>query len=187
MRKIIVFNQISLDGYFTGSNGDLSWAHKSRDDREWNDFVSGNAGGEGMLLFGRVTYEMMVSYWPTPMAAKNDPEVAEGMNSRAKIVFSRSLKHSNWNNTKIVADLLPGIREMKKEPGSDLVILGSGTIVSQLTQQNLIDIYQIVVNPIALGKGRTMFEGLDRPLDLHQTESRTFSNGNTLLTYEAIR
>lgn len=96
-------------------------------------------------------------------------------------------KHSDWYNTRIVDDLLATVRGMKKESGDDLVILGSGTIVAQLTQQNLIDIFQIVVNPVVLGKGRTMFEGLDRRLDLHQTESRTFGNGNTLLTYEAIR
>src|SRR3954468_6572245 len=115
MRKIKVFNSVSLDGYFTGENGDLSWAHRARDDKEWNDFVSGNAGGEGTLLFGRVTYEMMAAYWPTPEAAKNDPKVAAGMNEKTKIVISRTLKHSDWQNTAIANDLLTTVRTLKNQ------------------------------------------------------------------------
>ena len=184
MRRITVFNSVSLDGYFTGENGDLSWAHQARDDNEWNDFVSGNAGGEGALLFGRVTYDMMVSYWPTPMAAKNDPRVAQAMNDKEKMVVSRTLKHANWKNTRVVEDLLTTTRALKKESGDDIVILGSGTIVSQLAQHDLIDTYQIVVVPIILGKGRTMFEGIEKKVNMRLMESQTFKNGKTLLTYE---
>jgi dihydrofolate reductase len=72
MAKVVVFNSVSIDGYFTGPDGDLSWAHRA-DDPEWKEFISGNAKGNARLLFGRVTYEMMVNYWPTPMAAQNDP------------------------------------------------------------------------------------------------------------------
>ena len=186
MRKITVFNSVSLDGYFTGEQGDLSWAHQPRDDKEWGEFVSGNAGGEGTLLFGRVTYEMMASYWPTPMAAQNYPEVAKGMNEKTKIVVSRTLKHAEWQNTSIADDLLATVRKLKYESGDDIVILGSGTIVSQLAQNSLIDTYEMVVMPIVLGKGRTMFEGLDKRVNMRLVESRTFRNGNAFHSYEPV-
>ncbi len=184
MRKLIVFNQVSLDGYFTGPNGDLGWAHKNSNDAERNEFVASNAEGDSTLLFGRVTYDMMVSYWPTPMAAQNDPVIAKEMNKRPKVVFSKTLEISPWNNTTIVHDAVSHVREMKTKSGSVLVILGSGTIVSQLSTEGLIDEYQVVVNPIVLGGGRTMFEGVDKPLDLKLASTRSFRNGNTLLTYE---
>lgn len=98
MRKLIAFNQVTLDGYFAGPNGDLSWANKA--DAEFKAFVAENAKGEGVLLFGRVTYELMASYWPTPLATRNDPLVAERMNHRSKIVFSRTLNEPSWNNTR---------------------------------------------------------------------------------------
>jgi dihydrofolate reductase len=184
MRKLIVFNQVTLDGYFAGVNGDISWAHKN--DAEWNAFVAENAKGGGVLLFGRITYELMASYWPTATAIKNDPVVAEGMNNLPKVVFSKTLDKVSWNNTKLVKGDMPAeIREMKKEAGKDMVVLGSGSIVSQLAQEGLIDEYQIVMNPIVLGQGRTMFDGLKKKLTLKRTKTRTFGNGNVLLCYES--
>ncbi|MEP7000990.1 MAG: dihydrofolate reductase family protein, partial [bacterium] len=100
MQKLLMFNQVTLDGYFTGTNDDLSWAHSGRnEDPEWKEFVSGNASSGGTLLFGRKTYEMMESYWPTPQAMQAMPDVAKGMNSMRKVVFSRTLKSVSWNNT----------------------------------------------------------------------------------------
>jgi dihydrofolate reductase len=183
MATVMVFNSVSVDGYFTGPGGDLSWAHRANDD-EWNDFVSGNAQGNGRLLFGRVTYQMMASYWPTPAAAQNDPEVAEGMNRMPKIVFSRTLKEVKWNNTTLLkGDLAAEVRAMKNGPGDDIVIMGSGTIVTQLARENLIDEYQLVTVPVVLGKGRTLFEGLDHQLTLERTKTRAFKNGNVLSWY----
>jgi len=91
MGKLVVFNNVTLDGYFAGENGDFSWANKDHQDAEFNAFVAGNAEGEGLLLFGRITYELMASYWPTPVAAKNDPVVALRINNLPKVVFSRTL------------------------------------------------------------------------------------------------
>lgn len=185
MRKLVVFNQVTLDGYFADMNGDLSWAHKN--DAEWNAFVADNAKGGGLLLFGRITYELMASYWPTPYAIENDPIVAEQMNNLPKVVFSRTMDKALWSNTKLVkSDMAPEIRKMKEEPGEDMVILGSGSIVSQLAQERLIDEYQIVVNPVVLGKGRTMFEVTKEKLTLKLTKTRTFGNGNVLLCYEPM-
>jgi dihydrofolate reductase len=188
MRRLMVFNQVTLDGYFAGPNGDLSWAHSAPDDAEWNAFVEENATAGGVLVFGRITYEMMASYWPTPDAIKSDPVVAKGMNSLPKVVFSRTLAKVSWNNTKLVrGELAAEVRKMKQEPGKDMVILGSGTIVSQLAQEGLIDEYQIIVNPVVLGKGRTMFDGIKNKLALKLTETRTFGNGNVLLSSEPTR
>jgi dihydrofolate reductase len=183
MRSLIVFNHVSLDGYFVDKKGDMRWAHKQ--DPEWNEFVAGNARGGGVLLFGRVTYEMMASYWPTPMAAQNSPAVAEHMNNLQKVVFSRTLEKASWNNTKLVkGDLATEVRKMKQDSSEGLVIMGSGTIVSQLAQEGLIDEFQIVVCPIVIGSGRTLFEGVKEKLNLKLTKSRTFGNGNVYTCYQ---
>jgi dihydrofolate reductase len=121
MRKLVAFNHVSLDGYFTDANGDMRWAHSVNNDPEFNAFVAGNASGGGELLFGRITYDLMAGYWPTPMAIKHDPVVAQGMNSASKVVFSRTLENVSWNNTKLLkGDLASEVRRMKQEssPGS---------------------------------------------------------------------
>lgn len=183
MRRLTVFNSVSLDGYFVDANGDMSWAHNRGAD--FDEFVKGNASGEGELLFGRVTYELMAGYWPTPMAIKNDPVVAEGMNTLPKVVFSRTMEKASWQNTRLVKDdAAEEVRKMKKGPGRDMVIMGSGRIVSLLAQERLIDEYQMVMVPVVLGKGRTMFEGLREKLGMKLINSRTFGNGNVFLRYE---
>ena len=183
MRRLIVFNQVSLDGYFTDDKGDMSFAHKN--DPEWNAWTEENAKGGGTMLFGRITYEMMASFWPTPAALETMPEVAKQMNNLPKVVFSRTMDKASWQNTKLVkTGLIDEVRRMKKESGDGMVIMGSGTIVSQLAQAGLIDEFQIVVNPIVLGKGRTMFEGVKDRLNFKRTSTRTFGNGNTVLCYE---
>lgn len=184
MGKLTVFNNLTLDGYFSGPGGDMSWAHVSADDAEFNAFVEENAGGGGMLVFGRITYELMVSYWPTPMALQNDPVVAERMNGMPKVVFSRTLEKAEWSNTTLLkGDIAAETRRLKRESGMDMTILGSGSIVAQLAPAGVIDQYQLVVNPVALGGGRTIFEGIARPLGLKLTGTRAFGNGKVLLSY----
>jgi len=185
MRQLIVFNHVSLDGYFVDANGDMSWAHKQ--DPEWNAFVQGNASGGGELVFGRITYEMMASFWPSPQAIQTMPVVAEAMNQSPKVVFSRTLDKASWSNTRLVkGNLAAEVRKLKQEPGPGMVIMGSGNIVAQLAQEGLIDEFQIIVNPIVLGKGRSMFDGIKNRLTLKQASARTFGNGNVLLCYEPI-
>jgi dihydrofolate reductase len=186
MRKLIVFNLMSLDGYFVDKNGEMSWAHSK--DTEFNTFAEKNAKGGGVLLFGRITYELMAGYWPTPMAIKNNPIVAERMNNLPKVVFSRTMDKTTWNNTKLVkADAAKEIRKMKRESGIDMVIMGSGSIVSQLAQEGLVDEYQFVMVPVILGEGKTMFEGVKEKIRMKLTKTRTFSNGNIFLCYEPVK
>ena len=182
MRTLQVFNHVSLDGYFVDGKGDMSWAHG--DDPEFQAFTQENASGQAAMLFGRVTYEMMAGFWPTPAAAQMMPEVAASMNAAPKYVFSRTLATADWTNTTLLkGDILAETRRLKAEPGPDLLIMGSGTIVSQLTEAGLIDAYQIVVNPLVLGSGRTMFEGVTRRMNLALEKSRSFKNGKVVLWY----
>ncbi|HUL65347.1 MAG TPA: dihydrofolate reductase family protein [Burkholderiaceae bacterium] len=183
MARLKVFNQVSLDGYFTDAHGDMSWAHKS--DPEWQSFTRQNAKGGAVLLFGRVTYEMMASFWPTRAAHKSMPEVADAMNRMQKVVFSRTLEKADWSNTALVkSDPVEAVRAKKQHEKQDLLVMGSGQIVAQLTQAGLIDEYEIVVIPIVLGSGRTLFEGVDHRLELRLSKTRQFSNGNVVLWYE---
>jgi dihydrofolate reductase len=184
MRKLLAFTSVSIDGYFADVDGDMSWAHGRPDDEEWNAFVAGNASGGGQLLFGRVTYEMMASYWPTPMADEQNPVVAKHMNGLSKVVFSKTLEEASWSNTKLVkGDLTTEVRRMKEEPGEGMAILGSGSIVSQLAEAGLIDEFQIVVVPIILGDGKKLFDVGDR-LNMKLRSARSFKNGNVVLSYE---
>src|SRR6188474_2451665 len=114
MRRLTAFEQVSLDGFFVDAKGDMSWAHKQ--DPEWNEFAAGNARGDFALIFGRVTYEMMVKFWPTPAAMEAAPAVAKGMNDMPKVVFSRTLEKVAWKNTTLVkGDPAAEVRKMKKE------------------------------------------------------------------------
>jgi dihydrofolate reductase len=195
MSKLTVFNSVSLDGYFTDERGDVSWAHQTDD--EWSAFAAENAsagsGAGGVLLFGRVTYQMMASHWPTDAGRKDNRGVAEGMAKMRKVVFSRTLDTVEWENTTIVkGDIVAEVRDMKRQIGPDMVILGSGTIVAQLSRARLIDEYQLALVPVVLGKGRTLFEGAAAPapgtqpggrLKLKLRRSRAFGNGTVVLWY----
>jgi dihydrofolate reductase len=183
-RKLKAFMEISIDGYYCDHLGEMSFAHKPPDDDEWNEFVVGNASGEGALLFGRITYEMMAAWWPTPEAVKAMPEVAARMNARPKIVFSRTLRSADWINTTLLKnDIVETVRLLKEEKGPDMTILGSGSIVTQLAEARLIDTFQIVVNPVALGAGNSLLSGLTQQLDLVLTNTQVFGNGSVVLWY----
>ena len=185
MRKLAVFNLVTVDGYFSGRDGDISWHNV---DEEFHELAEKASDFGNTLLFGRVTYELMAGYWPTQETIKNDPVVASGMNKAEKVVFSRTLEKVDWNNTRLVkGDLLAEVRKLKRHPGKDLTVLGSGSIVSQLAQEGLIDEYQILLNPVVIGKGKTMFEGVKKKINLRLTKTRIFKNGNILLCYEPLR
>lgn len=185
MRKLSVFNFITLNGFYKGINGDISW-HKHGGEEE-GEYSKEAANSGSTLLFGRVTYEMMAAFWPTPQAAQAFPEVAVGMNKAEKIVFSRTLDKADWNNTRIIKDnIVDEVRKLKQMPGVGITILGSGSIVTQLVEQGLIDEYQVMIDPVAIGEGTPMFKGLSRNLELKLTSSRTFKSGVVLLIYQNI-
>ena len=181
MAKLNVFNLLTVDGYFAGKGGDISW-HSV--DAEFQDYAERNANSGNTLLFGRITYQLMAAFWPSEEARRRDPVVAEGMNNSPKIVFSRTLATADWANTRLVREnMLEEVRQLKRR-GSNLTILGSGSIVAQLAQAGLIDEYQILVNPVVLGAGKGLFEGVETPIRLELIDTRTFGNGSVLLRYE---
>ena len=185
MRKVILFNMVTLDGFFEGPNGEIDW-HNA--DEEFNEFAVDQVKSADGLIFGRVTYELMASYWPTPAAQADDPMVAEKMNTMPKIVFSRTLDKVEWNNTRLVkGDAVKEISQLKQEPGKDLLIFGSADLASTLTNLGLIDEYRIMVNPVVLGKGKPLFKDVKEKLNLRLLKTKTFGNGNVLLYYEPIK
>jgi dihydrofolate reductase len=185
MRKLTVFNFTTLNGFFKGADGDVSW-HKHG--AEENEYAAANLKpGGNTLLFGRVTYEMMAGYWPTSEALKNDPAVAGGMNNAEKIVFSRTLKKAEWNNSTLVkGDLKDEIKKLKQTRGKDMTVLGSGSIVTQLAELNLVDEYQIMIDPVVLGSGTPIFNKINHSLDLKLTQTKIFKSGVILLCYKPV-
>lgn len=181
MGKLSVFNFITLNGFYKGANNDLSW---HRHGAEESEYAAEGLGSESILLFGRVTYEMMAGYWPTPMAAQNDPAVTDGMNNSEKIVFSRTITKAHWNNTRIISDNIVEETKKLKTSGKDMTILGSGSIVTLFAENGLIDNYQIMVDPVALGEGTPIFNNIKKKLDLELTDSRIFKSGVVLLSYQ---
>jgi dihydrofolate reductase len=181
MRRLRVFESISIDGYFTDANEDMTWAYDVPRDADFDAWVGGNASGGGELLFGRKTYEQMAAFWPSPMAAEQMPVVAKGMNAARKYVASRTLEPT-WSNTTAIRDLVTGARALKASDGPGIVVLGSGSVAMQLGDAGLVDEYQFVIIPIALGSGRTVFSKRGK---LKLVEQRTFKNGKVVVTYAA--
>jgi dihydrofolate reductase len=180
MSKLRVFESISLDGYFADAHGDIGWAHSGREDPEFAAWVAGNASSGGELLFGRKTYQMMEAYWPTPLAAEQMPVVAKGMNARKKYLASRTIRPT-WDNTHpLKGDLANAVRELKAAGGPGIAVLGSGSIAAQLGEAGLVDEYQFVIVPVALGGGRTVFT---HPCKLRLLDQRAFRCGNVVVTY----
>jgi dihydrofolate reductase len=182
MRNLFVSNLVTLDGYFEGPNRDIGWHNV---DAEFNEYAIDMLNSADTLIFGRVSYELMAGFWPTPDAIKNDPIIAEKMNTLSKIVFSKTLKKAEWNNTRLVANDLEGeVQRLKKQSGKAMALLGSGNILTQLANRGLIDEYRILVNLIVLGHGNPLFKGIKDRIDLKLTKTRTFRNGNVLLCYK---
>jgi dihydrofolate reductase len=182
MKKLRVFESISVDGYFTDADGHIAWAHATRQDPEFAAWVGGNANSGGELLFGRKTYQEMEAFWPTAAAAAQMPDVAKGMNAARKYVASRTIVPT-WQNTHLLkGDLVAAVRELKGGAGPGLTILGSGSVAAQLGAAGLVDEYQFVIVPIALGGGRTVFT---KGVGLRLLDQRAFRNGNVVVTYAA--
>jgi len=182
MRRVILFNMLTLDGFFDGPNRDLSWHNV---DAEFNEFAIAQLDTVGALLFGRVTYEVMASYWPTSSALQDDPQVAGRMNRLPKYVFSRTLASADWQNTQLVkGDAADEVARLKQQPGQDLFIFGSADLAASLLDKHLIDEFRVMLNPILLGSGTPLFRGLQHPLKLKLLEARAFQSGNVLLRYQ---
>ncbi len=182
MRKLNCFNFISLNGFYKGANEDLSWHNH---DEEGARFSEENLKGGGTLVFGRVTYQMMEKSWTSEALIKNLPKVAEGMNKAEKIVFSNTLDRAEWQNTSLFkGNMIEEIKKLKQSPGSDMCILGSGNIIGQLADHNLIDMYQLMIDPIVLPQGTPLFHNMKNSLNLKLTSTKIFKSGSVVMCYE---
>lgn len=183
MRNLIWFNMVSVDGRFEGPDHNLDW-HNTDD--EFNQFAVEQLDSAGLLLFGRVTYEMMADFWPTHV--EDDPQVADRMNTLPKIVFSRLLKRVEWNNTRLIkSDPVAEVEQLKQQPGKDMFLFGSANLAKTLVNSGCIDEYRLMVNPIILGQGTLNFQDVQSPVPLELISTRAFSNGNVLLSYRLSR
>lgn len=181
MRTVYLFNMVTLNGFFEGPGRDISW-HTV--DSEFNAFAIEQLGNTGLLLFGRVTYDLMAGYWPTDQARKDDPVVARLMNEIPKIVFSKTMDRAAWSNTRLVKDSpAREVASLKRETGKDIGIFGSSDVAVSLADAGLIDEFRIIVNPLLLGAGKPLLQGLSSRVDLTLTNTRQFASGNILLSY----
>jgi dihydrofolate reductase len=182
MRNVFLFMMVSLDGFFEGPNQDIDWHNV---DDGFNDFAIKQLDEIGALLFGRVTYQLMASYWPTPAALVDDPIVAEKMNTTPKVVFSTTLDTVDWDNTRLVrGDAAEEVARLKQQPGKDLAIFGSADLTTALLQAGLVDELRIMVNPVVLGNGKPLFADLPKRVKLTLRDTRVFRSGNVLLCYQ---
>jgi dihydrofolate reductase len=184
MRKLIVSNLVSLDGFFADKDGGLDWFQV---DREFLDYAVEMLNEADTLIFGRATYQHMADYWPTDQVGKYQLVIAERMNHLPKIVYSRTLKSPHWENSRLgaasIGEEITALKQNEGKPGKNLVILGSGTIVNQLTRLKLIDEYRLFIHSVLLGEGKPLVGPIGDKLLLELTRVRKFDSGLVMLTY----
>jgi len=189
MRKLISFAHISLDGFVAGPNGEINWV---KVDEEIFDHVGKRIGKTDTALYGRVTYEMMQSYWPgagdEPGASKHDIDHSKWYNKAHKIVLSKKMKGTSLTNTTIISEnVSEEINEIKRGPGSEILVFASPTATHLLIQLNLIDGYWLFVNPIILGQGIPLFVDIKDKIKLKLLTTQQFTSGVTELNYTLER
>lgn len=178
MRKLFVSNLMSLDGFFETTDHKLDWFVA---DEDFSDYADDMLRSVDLILFGRKTYEMMAAYWPT---APGD-RIADQMNGLPKIVFSKTLTHASWNNTRLVKDnAADEVRELKRQPGKNIVILGSAMLASFLLEQELVDECRIILNPVLLGKGNALFKDVTLRIALQLSGTKSLRSGVNILYYQ---
>jgi dihydrofolate reductase len=180
MRKIIVSNLVTLDGFFAGPNRELDWFVVESD---FFEYAANQLEEVDAILYGRITYQEMAAFWPT--AKGIDERIEEKMNSLEKIVFSNTLKTAEWNNSKLISgDLVKEVTKLKQTKGKDIVIFGSGQLVSGLAEHSLIDEYRLIMNPVILGNGMPQFHGLSHKIDLELLDMKKLKSGVVILYYK---
>jgi dihydrofolate reductase len=183
VRKIFSFTVVTVDGYYEGPNQQfIDWPTV---DEEFDEFSVGQLDEVDTLVFGRITYEMMAAYWPTPRPTRTTRGSAERMNSLAKVVVSRTLDKTEWANTRLISDT-DDVRALKQQPGKDIAILASSDLTVSLLQMGLVDELRIMVSPLVLGAGKSVFSNAGNRISLKLLRSRLFNSGNVLLYYQPV-
>jgi len=177
VRKILVSNLISLDGFYEGPSDEIDFFFV---DQDFLSYAAEMMNSVDTILFGRKTYEYMAAYWPT---APKDA-VADKMNSLPKIVFSKTLPKVDWNNSRLAkGELVEEVNKLKQQPGGDMVVLGSATVASQLLQLGLIDEYRVLINPVLIGSGKPLFRGITERIKVKLLATRSLASGMVILSY----
>ena len=178
MRRVIVSNVASLDGFFETLDKKLDWVVT---DAEFFDYAKAMLRAADTLLFGRATYEHMANYWPTAPA----DEIAEKMNNLPKIVFSRTLQKVTWNNSRLARENpREEVSKLKIQSGRDIVVLGSATVASSLLLAGLVDEYRMILQPVLIGRGNPLFKDITERMQLKLIGARTFGSGVVLMSYQ---
>jgi dihydrofolate reductase len=181
MRTLASFIFTSLDGFYEGPNGEIDWPVI---DAEFDDFAVRQLDRADTLGFGRATYEVMAAHWPTEQATVNDPRITSRMNDKEKLVFSSTLTDARWSGSTVVGgEATEQLRRIKAAAGGELLVLGSAHLTANLAQAGLLDELRIMVCPIVLGQGRSLFENLKERISLTLLRVREFDSGNLVLTY----
>jgi dihydrofolate reductase len=180
---------VTLDGYMSGRNCELDW-HFNYWNEEMADHACHQLAKIDTILLGRVTYTAMAQYWPYQAFNLSFPRehiaFADMMNSHLKIVFSKTLQRTSWNNSRLVKkDFRTEISRLKKQEGKDIIIYGSGKLVASLMEAGLIDEYELWVHPVLLGEGKALFTGLHNMHTLKLLNTTPFGSGVVILSYGA--
>jgi dihydrofolate reductase len=178
VRKVIVSNVASLDGFFETPDKKLDFVVL---DEEFFDYAKAMLRAADTLLFGRATYQHMANHWPSAPA----DEIADKMNSLPKVVFSRTLQTVEWKNSRLVkGNAAEEVSRLKQLPGKDMVVLGSATIASSLLQVGLVDEYRVILQPVLLGSGTPLFKDVTKRIQLKLISAKAFGSGVVLLSYQ---
>jgi dihydrofolate reductase len=187
LRKVIATEFVTLDGFMSDPEDEMRWVLDIFDE-EMGEEIKSQQSSVGTILLGRVTYDIMAPYWPSATAETEDPMIIEHMNNTPKVVFSRTLRRVDWNNSRLASeDIRQEVQGLKQQPGKDMAIVGSASIVQALAELGLIDEYRLLLHPVVLGKGKPLFKDSNGPLNLMLVASKPFKNGVLGLTYEPAR
>lgn len=193
MRKLVMINWISVDGFFAGPHGEIDWMIRDPEvDRALREPPPGESAPQsssGTMLLGNVTYTLFENSWPPLLRDPNAPQTLRDMAAEVtrmtKLVFSHARPDVSWENSQLFhGHLIEEVRKLKQAEGTDILIFGSGSIVQQLTRENLIDEYLMIVTPVVLGNGKLLFKDVGK-LNLHLVQARQFDSGNLLLRYRS--
>ena len=181
MRSVYAFLIVSVDGFHATPDGGTDWFAT---DDEFERYSAGQGEHIDTIVMGRRTFELMASYWPTPAAQQDDPRVAAKMNGLPKLVVSRTLREADWANTRIIDDDVAGeLTKLKQQPGKDIAVFGSSDLTVSLLGLGLVDELRIMVAPVVLGAGRSLFRTAPERIHLQLLSTRAFRSGNVLHTY----
>jgi len=186
MRKIKLQIQLSLDGFICGCLGEMDWMVW-----EWDDvvkqYVAELTNSADTFLMGRATGEGMAVYWPTvagnPESNEEEKWMADKLNSSPKVIFSKTITHISWNNARVANDIVEEVKELKKEPGKDILIYGGAFTVSSFIRENLIDEYHLFINPVIIGNGKTIYSNVKQNMKLKLLNTVSSSTGIVILVY----